>query len=185
MKRRPSDRWALAARKEAYTIRKGSTLRLYTLEDTQEPLCDVFYRWVVIRAVRHKLGQQMTFHYKMAKRKFMKENLYQPCYICNRRMSGWLKRYDGLTNAPLGNAVTIDHIIPLWVVDLLELPMLEFDRRNFGVCCAACNSKRGNELRTIGDVRKDIGDKVIDRLFEKTGKFYPDDYHHVWGYAKI
>lgn len=178
-----SDRWALAARKEAIIIKPGRTLRLLYDETVDDPINPTTTQYLVTRAIRHELARRCTVHYKLAKRRHMKENMYAPCYICGKRMTGWLKRHSGLRGLEPTD-VTIDHIIPLWLVLLLELPSLEFDRRNFALAHGICNTRRGVELCTVGDIRKEIGDKVLDRLFEKAGKSFPDNYHHHKGLLK-
>ena len=180
--RNPSERWALAARTQAIPLNKNRTLRLLTDDDADDPVDMAAYAYLVTRALRHEHYRLASTEYKLAKRRHMKDNLYKPCDRCGTRMSGWLKRYNGMTEGPRGTAVTIDHIIPLWLVFALELPKLEFDRRNFSVCCSACNQLRSIACQTVGDVRKELGDQVMERLFDKAGIRLPDEYHHTYGY---
>lgn len=179
---KPSDRWALAARTQAVRYKRNRSLRLITDETIDDPLDMSAYAYIVSRGARHELYRRFSKLYKDAKRKHMKENLYKPCDRCDSRMHGWLKKYDGMTQGPRGKAVTIDHIIPLWLVFTLELPMLEIDRRNFSLCCSDCNGIRSLECQTVGDIRRELGDKVLDKLFEKSGIYLPDHYHHTHGY---
>lgn len=105
------------------------------------------------------------------KRIFKTANRHKPCYLCNKLMNYGPSR----GGRQKTDAATIDHVVPIWLLKAVDVFALIVDPCNFQMCCSKCNQERGERLATVGDIRREVGDKVIDRLFERAGIWLADD----------
>ena len=147
-------------------------VKVYTV-DVDAPDDEAFFFWYYTRFYCRVMRIHFSRAYQRSKRSYMQKNYMKPCYKCGRRLKRSVQ-VDG-ERVP-DNIRTIDHIIPAWLVKLCDRLDLILDERNFAMCCSKCNGERGNELKTIGAIRQDIGDKVVDKILAGAGLDLPDDF---------
>lgn len=124
---------------------------------------------------KHEIGIAFFNLYKKEKMQFLREkNFYSLCYICNKKC----KRFKTMTGREKRQeARTIDHIIPRSFCYKLGRYDLVVDRRNFAICCRKCNEERSRKILSVGDLREELGNEIIDKLI--SGTDITDDYRLI------
>lgn len=114
------------------------------------------------------------YRYRTKRVRWLRTHMYKGCYICGNKVV--------IFNTVKGkkhpsNMLTLDHYVPVWFLKAVGLPEGIIHIPNFRVCCYRCNTERDARVRTVGDLRADVGDELVDKLMVVTGVSLPDHYH--------
>lgn len=150
--------------------RSATTIRTYQAED-DSPIDEQQLMMWLVEAWAYQTKMDFSLYYQKVKREVRKNHYGKLCPECGVKMS-----------SPKDNnsrSLTIDHIIPVWVCKAVDYWHGIVDPKNMRVMCATCNSKRGDKLATIADIRKDLGDKYVDAFFKKVNTYLPSTFTHI------
>jgi 5-methylcytosine-specific restriction endonuclease McrA len=161
----------MAQKKHKYGATKKRLIILLDVDDRSLKLDEAFYKHLVLEMGASIIKMNFGLLMHENKRQFRIDNHNALCYLCDSPMS-YKPSKGGRQSA---NSATIDHVIPIWILKALDVFQLIVDPRNFQMCCSKCNHDRGTKLVTVGDIRKDLGDKVINSLFNSAGVWLADD----------
>lgn len=111
--------------------------------------------------------------YSHMRRKWVRARLGQPCYICGVAV----KRYPATDGQPMpDDCATLEHYVPVWFLRAIQLPEGIIHEPNFRVCCLKCNKERGTWVKSVRDLRNDVGDDLVDKLMIIADVYLDDDY---------
>jgi 5-methylcytosine-specific restriction endonuclease McrA len=95
--------------------------------------------WLLFLTLRHTLGLWNNMSRRRIKKEWRKRQGWPiHCYQCGT------KTRKGTEGVP--GTMTLEHIIPEWLIFELELPELLFDLDNFTLLCATCNHAKGPDM---------------------------------------
>lgn len=146
-------------------------VQVYEGEADDEPIDDNRVYLMMIGCFIYKTRLDFSLYLQKVKREFRRPYLGSKCPCCGVTMT------PPNINAP--TMITIDHIIPVWVCEQLEYYHGIVDPKNMRVMCYECNSRRGGQLTTVADVRKDLGDKYVNKFFNKVNAYLPLTATHI------
>lgn len=114
-----------------------------------------------------------NYRYRSRRVGWLRKHMYKGCYLCGIKVV--VHQTSKGVKHP-SNMVTLDHYVPVWFLKAIRLPEGIIHTPNFRVCCYRCNTKRDVRVRTVGALRADVGDELIDKLMQVTGVHLPDEY---------
>lgn len=110
----------------------------------------VIFMYCRIRRVQWALLRQKT--YKSIRREYIRKHKHPKhrriCKICNKVIETY-------------NEISIDHITPLSICIQYDMPMLEFDVRNFRLAHLTCNQTKASSIVDLPDNVKKILEKLM------------------------
>ena len=120
---------------------------------------------MMIRIFIHNTEYDFGMYLRKVKRAFRAANTITHCPQCRVPMT------THSMSAP--TQLTVDHIIPVWVCTKLNYFQGIVDPNNLRIMCFRCNSERGTAIRTISDLRKELGNKRVDAFFRRVNAYLP------------
>lgn len=111
--------------------------------------------------------------YRGKRNRWLKNRIGNPCYLCGVATT---KAPVPAGEKPQPTHITLEHYVPVWFLKAIQLPEAILHKPNFRVCCLECNYKRGFRIRTIKQLREDIGDELVDKLMIVADVYLSDEY---------
>lgn len=148
-----------------------TTITVYEGEPDDSPIDENRVWLMLIGCFIYKTTLDFSLYLQKMKREVRTGFVGKPCPECGEVMTA------PSINAP--SMLTVDHIIPVWVCTALEYYHGIVDPKNMRVMCFACNSARGDRIKTISDLRKDLSNKKVDAFFRKVNGYLPLTFSHV------
>ena len=115
--------------------------------------------------------------YRKIRVKYLRRKVGHPCYLCGVTTT---RQPVPAGTKPKPTHITLEHYVPVWFLKAIGLPEGIIHVPNFRVCCLKCNYERSFRTLTVGDLRLDVGDELVDKLMEVSGVHLPDYYHQKY-----
>lgn len=112
-----------------------------------------------------------VYPYRKLKQRWVKQHIHEGCYRCGAKLYPAKEAFGD-------NMATLDHYVPVWFLKAIKLPEGMIHPPNFRVCCLRCNNQRGKDITTVWQLRRDVGDELVDKLMKFTGVYLDDTYQH-------
>ena len=147
-----------------------TTVTYYQVEDDDDTIDETLLFLTFVQWWSYYTKWDFSHYFQKVKREVRRPHLNTHCPCCGVKMTQ--------PSVPAPTSLTIDHIIPVWVCEALDYYQGIVDPKNMRVMCFSCNSKRGARITTIADLRKDLGNKVVDAFFRKVNAYLPLTFNH-------
>lgn len=115
------------------------------------------------------------YRYANIRKRWLRKNIKHGCYLCGTKLITF-QTSKGVKHPD--NMATLEHYVPVWFLRAINLPEGIIHLPNFRACCYKCNWERGSRVKTVGALRADVGDELVDKLMVVTGVSLPDEYHY-------